>query len=145
MIVQRVALGLILAGALVATACGDGPIPTEPTSISTGSATGTSGTTGSTGGTTSGTQSALAYTQDIKPLLDGDCIRCHNPRTRDGNVDLSTYTTVMRVVSPGSANSLLIRVSRNGGSMYREWSGDRASKAELVRRWIVENNAQQNR
>jgi hypothetical protein len=29
--------------------------------------------------------------------------------------------------------------------MYREWSGNRASKAELVRRWIVENNAAQNR
>lgn len=144
MIVQRAALGLILAGALVASACGDGPIPTEPTSVS-GTSTGSSGSTTGGTGSTSGTQSALAYTQDIKPLLDGDCIRCHNSRTHDGNVDLSTYSTVMRVVSAGSSNSLLIRASRNGGSMYREWSGDRAGKAELVRRWIVENNAQQNR
>jgi hypothetical protein len=137
MIVQRVAFALMLAAAIGASACGDGPIPTEPSSVPS--------STSGTGDTASGAQSVVAYTQDIKPLLDGDCIRCHNSRTRDGNVDLSSYSTVMRTVSPGSANSLLIRASRNGGSMYREWSGNRANKAELVRRWIVENNAAQNR
>jgi hypothetical protein len=51
----------------------------------------------------------------------------------------------MRVVRAGSAASDLVRATQQGGSMYREWSGDRAAKATLVRRWVVEFQAQENR
>jgi hypothetical protein len=119
--------------AVAAVACGDGPLPSSPTSI-IGSTPDSPG-----GGAT------LGYVEDIKPLLDADCTRCHNTRTHEAGVDLSSFAAVSRVVQAGSANSLLIRVSRRGGSMYSEWRGDATGKAELVRRWVVDYQAQQTR
>ena len=122
--------------ALFAAGCGDGPTPTSPSSLIT---------IGGANPSNPGGASTLGYVQDIKPLLDGDCVRCHGPSRREHNVDVSTYANVLRNLQPGSANSNLIRVTRSGGSMYFEWSGDRAGKAELVRRWIVEFQARENR
>jgi len=133
-------IGLWLA--VVASGCGDGPTPTAPSVVlPDSSATGTSGST-STG---TGSASTIGYTDDIKPILDADCIRCHNNRTHDGNVDLSSYAGVLRTLRPGDGNSVLIRATRAGGSMSGEWRGSAAAKAELVRRWIVDFNASQTR
>jgi hypothetical protein len=118
------------------SACGDGPGgPTSPTAVTLGG-----GNPANPGGATT-----IGYTLDIKPLLDTNCIRCHNTRNANGRVDLTTYSSVMRVVRAGSAASDLVRATQQGGSMYREWSGDRAGKAALVRRWVVEFQAQENR
>lgn len=118
--------------ALAATACSGGT-PTAPTTVST--------TTATTGTATI----TVAYMNDVKAVLDADCSRCHNSRTRDGGVDLSTYAAVRGTLTPGNANSLLIRVSRSGGSMFAHFSGDRAAKAELVRTWVVDNAAAESR
>ena len=121
--------------AFFAVACGDGPTPTSPTVVvAPGSDPGSVG-----GGAT------IGYIEDIKPILDADCVSCHGPRRREEGVDLSTLANVSRTFQPGSENSLLIRVSRSGGSMYREWRGSGSAKAELVRRWIVEFQARESR
>lgn len=80
---------------------------------------------------------SVAYVQDIKPILEADCLRCH------GN--LASYGAVMAFVTPGSASSLLVRVTQPGGSMNGRFSGDRAGKADLIRRWVVDNAAAESR
>ena len=60
-------------------------------------------------------------------------------------MDLSTYSAVLRTLQPGNANSTLVRISARGGQMYRYWRGDAASQADLVRRWVVEFQARENR
>jgi hypothetical protein len=127
----------------MAVACGDGPMPTSPTVVLPGdtSSSGSSESGVTTGGP--GTASTIGYTEDIKLILDADCIRCHNNRTHEGSIDLSSYASVLRTLRPGDANSLLIRVTRSGGSMYREWRGSATAKADLARRWIVDFQARE--
>ena len=87
----------------------------------------------------------MAYTNDVKAIFDADCIRCHNASKHDAGVDLSTYTQVIKTLTPGSASSKLVRVTTSGGSMYNEFSGSRATKAATVRSWVVDNQAAQSR
>jgi hypothetical protein len=79
----------------------------------------------------------VSFNQDIKPIMDADCVRCHS--------GLASYSGTMQYVVLGNANSMLIAVTRSGGSMYSYLSGDRNAKADLFRRWIVENGAAQSR
>ena len=103
-------------------------------------------TTTSSGTTTStGTSTTLAYVNDIKPILDSDCVVCHNSRLHENNVDLSTYAGVMRVVQAGSTNSLLIQVTQSNGIMFPNLTGDRAAKSALIRSWVVDSRAAESR
>jgi hypothetical protein len=87
----------------------------------------------------------VAYTNDVKPILDGDCVQCHNVSVRNAGVDLSSYSAVLRVLQAGNANSTLVRVTQPNGVMYRYLSGDRALKSATIRAWVVDNNAAQSR
>jgi hypothetical protein len=110
--------------------------PTSPSNTTDETTTGG----GATGGTTT---SALTYVKDVQPILAADCVRCHGPSRREEGVDVSTYANVMRYVSPGNPNSLLVLVTRSGGIMYSEFSGNRSTKSATIRNWIVSNNAAQ--
>jgi Planctomycete cytochrome C len=125
----------ILVLGLAAAGCGDGPSTlTSPSFVIGGGVA-----------TNPGGAATIGYTLDTKLLFDASCTRCHNSRSREGGVDLSSYAAVLRTLQPGNANSELIRQSRSGGSMYRYWRGDAAAQADLVRRWIVEFQARENR
>jgi len=80
---------------------------------------------------------AVAYNPDIKPILDADCVHCHG--------QFGSYAGTMAFVIPGSASSLLVQVTGPSGAMYGHLSGDRASKSDLIRRWVVDNGAAQSR
>src|SRR5439155_18751823 len=122
-------LASLWVAAALFTACGGGNgSGTSPSTVMTPTTTTSGGTT-----TSAGTSTALAYVNDIKPILDSDCVVCHNPQLHENNVDLSTYASVMRVVQAGSSNSLLVRVTRSNGIMYPNLTGDRASKSEVIR------------
>ena len=125
----------VLALALGAAGCGDGPSSLTSPSFGVGGGVATNPGGGAT----------VGYTLDAKVLLDGSCTRCHNAVNRSGGVDLSSYIAVLRTVQPGNAGSELIRQSRSGGSMFRYWRGDGAAQAEIIRRWIVEFQARENR
>ena len=135
------ATALWIAGALFAACGGGAESPTSPSTVTTPATTTTSsGTTTSTG-----TSTQLAYVNDIKPILDSDCVVCHNAQLHESNVNLATYAGVMRVVQAGSANSLLVRVTRSNGIMYPNLSGDRAAKSEVIRSWVVDSRAAESR
>ena len=80
---------------------------------------------------------SVAYEQDVRPILAADCLSCHS--------QFASYAGTMGYVVPGNANSSLVRATQAGGSMNRYLSGDKAGKAELIRRWVVENGAAQSR
>lgn len=127
--------------ALTFTACGGGAdSPTSPSTVTTTPTT----STGSES-TTTASQAAVAYVNDIKSILDSDCIMCHGSRLHENGVQLNTYANVMRVVQAGNANSLLVRVTRSNGEMYPNLTGNRAAKSELIRQWVVNNGGVETR
>jgi hypothetical protein len=81
--------------------------------------------------------------KDIQPILSSDCVVCHNGSRASAGVDLSTYASVLRSVTPGSANSRLVLATQPGGPMYAMLSGNRAQRADTIRSWVVANNAAQ--
>jgi len=128
--------GLALAVAVLTAACGGGSSsPSAPSQVPTPTPSG--------GGTS--TPATVAYTNDVKPVLDADCVRCHSASNSRAGVNLSSYATVMRTVTPGSASSPLVRTTQSGGTMNGYLSGDRAAKADLIRRWVVDNAAAESR
>jgi hypothetical protein len=134
---QLVVATLLAAASLVsacvkaqpATDTGNPAAPTDSTSTTT--------TTSSTG--------PFAYTPDIKPIFDSDCVYCHSSSRPSAGYSMSTYAAVMRDVVAGSAASRLVTTTQPGGSMYRYFSGDRATKAAMVRSWVVDDKAAQSR
>lgn len=68
---------------------------------------------------TAGTEVSLFRTE-IKPLLEANCVRCHNPRIKRSGLDLSTREALLRggdtgpVIVPGDAKSSVLckRVSQ---------------------------------
>ena len=107
----------------------------------TGSPVSPSSTTGGTTTPTPSPTGALSYNQDLKPIFDSDCVYCHSNSRPLGNYSMSSYAAVLRAVVPGSASSRLVSTTQQGGSMYRYFSGDRATKAALVKAWVVDNKA----
>lgn len=87
----------------------------------------------------------IAYVQDIKPIFDRDCLSCHGPRDTAGNYSVRTYSDVLARQRPGDASSSLVVDCSPGGSMYRFFSGDAATAATMVFRWMVYYNALQSR
>lgn len=113
---------------------------TSPTSTAPPTTTTPPATTTPTPGTIT-----VAYTQDIAPILRADCQRCHSGSRPDAGYSVDSYALTMREVRVGDARSRLVTSTQSRGSMYRYWSGNAATKAELVRKWVVENAAAQDR
>lgn len=87
----------------------------------------------------------LSYVQDIKPILDRDCLSCHSSREARGNYSVTTYADVLNGQTRGDSKSSLVVTGSPGGSMYRYYSGDAVTKATMVFRWLVYYNALQTR
>jgi hypothetical protein len=119
MLVSVVAGGCIKGQA--ATDSGDPGFPFGPSSVST---------------------QQLAYVQDIKPILDRDCLSCHRndgrgEGDRAGGYSVSTYAEVLAGQTPGDAKSSLVRTCAPGGSMYPYLSGDAQTSSTELFRWLV--------
>jgi hypothetical protein len=99
----------------------------------------------STTTTTTVTTGPYAYTPDLKPIFDSDCVYCHSGSRPSAGYSMSTYAAVMRDVVAGSAASRLVTTTQSNGSMYRYFSGNRASKAAMVKSWVVDYKAAQSR
>jgi len=83
-----IAAPLWLASLAVAACGGSGGVDTAPTTV-TAPAASTTTPTITSGGTTDDNSFARHH-QDIKPILDSDCIVCHGSRIHENNVRLDT-------------------------------------------------------
>ena len=119
---------LTFIAAIAATACGSSS-PTSPSDVGI-SVTGTGVTT-------------YTYTADIAPILNSDCVACHNNSLHEENVNLTTYAGVLRTVTPGSDQSLLVRVVQPGALMYSNLTGNRNQKVQVIYDWVVNSRAAQ--
>jgi hypothetical protein len=139
------AAGAVLVLACVLPLIGACVKANPPTDV--GSPVSPSTTTTGGGGTTTlpSPTGPLSYNQDMKPIFDSDCVPCHNNSFAAGRYSMSSYSAVLRDVVPGSASSRLVTTTQPGGSMYPYFTSDRATKAALVRAWVVDNKAAQTR
>jgi hypothetical protein len=87
----------------------------------------------------------LAYDPDLKPVFAADCVACHGGFRADAGYVMTSYAQVMRAVRPGDASSPLVIVTQRNGSMYRYFSGNRATKSQMVFDWVVTNHAAETR
>jgi mono/diheme cytochrome c family protein len=87
----------------------------------------------------------IAYVQDIKPIFDRDCLNCHGDRRAAGNYSVRSYADTIAGQRPGDASSSVVVTCSPGGSMYRYFSGDATTKANVVFRWMVYYNAAETR
>ena len=126
-----------LGGCVATHPATDTSIPVAPSDTTTGS--------NPTPGTGTASTSPLAYVQDMAPVFSSDCTPCHSGSRPSGNYSMTTYANVMRDVVPGSANSRLVVWTQPSGTMYRYFSVNRAARADMVRRWVVDNKAAQTR
>jgi predicted CxxxxCH...CXXCH cytochrome family protein len=85
----------------------------------------------------------VTYKDDIKKILDDNCVRCHhrNSGVRIAeDIDLSTYFNIIQsgVAIPGDPNSRIVVATQPGGSMYPNVGSE--LNAEKIRRWVVEDS-----
>jgi hypothetical protein len=127
-------------------ACSNG-VPLGPSGAATSPTTNT--TTGATPPTTmpvtttpatpnAPTTTAVAYTPDLQPIFQSDCVPCHGTQSAAGRYSMATYSGVIAAVRAGSASSALVIVTQPGGVMYSFLSGDRATKSALIRTWVLD-------
>ena len=89
------------------------------------------------------TATSLTFNADVQPIISNDCTSCHGASRQENGYDFRTYAGVMRAVSAGSANSILVRVTQPGGQMYSEFRGSASAKSTTIRRWVVDFKAVQ--
>lgn len=113
---------LIAAPSSTTTTANSTPVTTTPTTPTTPA--------------TPSTAAAVAYTQDVRPIMVAACTRCHS--------NFGTYSGIMSVVTAGSASSKIVTKTQSSGSMYTYLPADRATNSALIRTWVV-NGAPENR
>jgi len=89
------------------------------------------------------------YLQDVKPIFDRSCVRCHGNDVQNGisiALNLSSYANIENfigdapaddiVIVPGSANSrILIKLDRESDGMYKYL--DDPEDFNIIYDWIV--------
>ena len=83
------------------------------------------------------TTAAVAYTPDLQPVFNSDCVPCHGARSPAARYSMTTYAGVMAAVTSRSMSSPLVLVTQPGGVMYSFLSGDRAGKSAMIRTWVL--------
>jgi hypothetical protein len=86
---------------------------------------------------------AITYVNNIKPIMDSNCIMCHGGPFPTAGRDFSTYAGVMTVVTPFDPNSRLIQMTQTGGAMHFYLQPDTDVRAKTIYDWIVTYGAPQ--
>jgi len=89
--------------------------------------------------------SKITYEDDIFPVLEANCLNCHNPDKKKGGLDLSTYQDLLaggsggKIVIPGDgSSSRLFTVSVQTEEPIMPPEGDQldTTQTNLFRAWI---------
>ena len=81
------------------------------------------------------------YTNDVRPILNSDCVSCHGPSRQESGYNFTTYQGVLRAVISGSDQSPLVRATGPRGAMYSEFNGNRPQKSQIFYDWVVNSHA----
>lgn len=148
---KQILLITILTLTIALSACGGGetPLPatepvspteavSQPTDAPTATDTATSATeapTATEASTASSTSTGVSFVNDIKPIFDTRCIKCHGVERVKEGLDMQTYENIMAgsrngpVIEPGNAdNSYLVQQIVDGEMPER---GDPVTPDEL--------------
>jgi mono/diheme cytochrome c family protein len=87
---------------------------------------------------------APSYADDIRPLLQSKCSKCHGDKVRKADLDLTSPAGILkggesgRVVVPGKPDESLLYEKVHTGAMPPKKEGTlTASEIETIRRWIT--------
>jgi mono/diheme cytochrome c family protein len=93
----RLALGFVLAGVVAVAVFGFGAGPAATPAAAEEKAAATP-----------------SFKDDVKPILDGACTSCHNPKKMKGRIDLSSYAGVGKTLKVGSPDQSRLVKSLHG-------------------------------
>ena len=86
---------------------------------------------------------APSFSAMVRPILDSNCLRCHNAKARKADLDLSTYASILKggesglVVVPGKPEeSPLYEMVRDGTMPAVKGGRLSAEQTETLRLWI---------
>ena len=88
----------------------------------------------------------ISYSRDVNPILRANCTGCHRPAQSKGNLDLSSYASLMRggdegpaiIPSRPDASPLLQQVAGPEPSMPIDAEPLITSEIETIRTWILQ-------
>src|SRR5688500_4080669 len=86
----------------------------------------------------------VSFTQDLRPLLNATCNACHKPEKSKGDLDMTTYASLMKggkhgpAVVPGQPTKSSIIEQIVGPEPEMPPEGDPLKKEQiaLIERWI---------
>ena len=91
-------------------------------------------------------QEKITYDDQVTPILRNNCFKCHNPDKTKGDLDLTTYSGVLKgggsgkAVMPGDApGSKLYKAIARTEEPFMPANGPKLAEAEieLIRKWIA--------
>lgn len=89
-----------------------------------------------------GSDSTLSYSNDVYPIFEASCIKCHGVEKVSRGLDLTSYEKTIAgsvkgpVILPGDAdNSLLVKLVTEG-KMPKQGAKLTPEQVEIVRKWI---------
>ncbi|MBI5186434.1 MAG: carboxypeptidase regulatory-like domain-containing protein [Nitrospinae bacterium] len=85
----------------------------------------------------------ISYDKDIKPIFDTKCVICHKSNGARSVSPLASYAdvTAPAMLTPGSADSLLIQKLDKGSQLGTMWPYlNDAKQLQTIRDWIVNQN-----
>jgi mono/diheme cytochrome c family protein len=85
-----------------------------------------------------------AFRQDVLPILEAKCVRCHGAQRRDGKLDLRTIEAMLTggvtgpAIKPGDAKKSLLIELIHYNEMPPKKATPRVTKDELdlLRKWV---------
>src|SRR5205807_1792097 len=85
-----------------------------------------------------------SYQEDIRPLLQAKCSRCHGEKTRKADLDLTALTEILKgsesgpvIVAGKPEESLLYEKVHDGAMPPGKKNPLSAAEVETIRRWIA--------
>jgi hypothetical protein len=130
-------LGLTLLAIAALSACGTQPTQTAPEPAPVSSIT-----TASPAATSTPTPTSISFANDVLPIFENRCIKCHGGEQMKKNLDLKTYASLMTgsengsVLTPGDAANSLLAQQLINGKMPKKGPKLTPNEMRLVIDWI---------
>lgn len=101
------------------------------------------------GNSITATPGIASYSQDIAPIFDSRCAKCHGSSKQDGQLDLSSFNNLMaggktgQVIIPGNADGSKLILMVSSGKMPKKGAKLSKEQIQLLKDWVnagAENN-----